>query len=44
MTQWACVGCQPPHWENGVYVNQLTIHQDCRRHGGESQQRLENTK
>ncbi|MCV7424358.1 hypothetical protein H7K45_27815 [Mycobacterium yunnanensis] len=29
---WACVGCTPPHWENGVYVDRLTIHPLCRRH------------
>lgn len=32
MSNWACVGCQPPHWENGVYVEELTVHPDCRRH------------
>lgn len=29
---WACVGCQPPHWEDGVYIEQWTVHPDCRRH------------
>lgn len=32
MNDWACVGCRSPHWESGVYVSELTIHPDCRRH------------
>lgn len=32
MTEWACVGCQPPHWECGIYIEHLAVHPDCRRH------------